>query len=209
MPMTCHIPVSREPLLRLECRGHIIVPTEGQALHRASAREEVMRRGRESILCSGFLCSKLGWIITKGKLQMKKRMTPLALVVVLLLVAAAPALAYGPSHQNQDRNRTGGQPDMMPGRQLFSLTGTITGLAADSITVMVHNGNRFVKPYIGQELVVLVTENTRYWQRTPDGYVPIGFGDVQVGDATSIRGIVSDETFTALRVTVDVPCCMP
>jgi hypothetical protein len=173
-----------------------------------------MRTSRESVPFSGLLCNQFGWIKTKGKHQMKKRMTLLALVVVvLLLVAASPALACSPSHQNQhenqNRNQTGEQPDLLPGKPIFALTGTITAVGADSITVLVYNGNRLVRPYFGQELAVLVTESTRYWQWTPDGYVPIGFGDVQIGDTTSIRGLVSDETFTALRVTIDVPCCTP
>jgi len=116
-------------------------------------------------------------------------------------------------NQNQEKNGqqhgAGRQPDPLPGTQLFTLTGTITTVDASAITVLVHNGNRFVKPYLGQELVVLVTENTSYWQWTPDGYIPIGLGDIQVGDTTSMRGLVSDGAFTATRVTIDVPCCIP
>jgi hypothetical protein len=149
----------------------------------------------------------------KGELSMNKRWTLLILAVLLVLVAASPALAAGPAHQNrheiQNRNKAGVDVGTMPGRPLFALTGTVASVGADSITVLVYNGNRFVKPYFGQELVVLVTENTRYWQWTPEGCVPIGFGDVQVGDTTSMQGLVSDETFTAQRVTVDVPCCTP
>jgi hypothetical protein len=37
--------------------------------------------------------------------------------------------------------------------------------------------------------------------------VPILFGDVQMGNATSIEGTVREGVFTALWVTVDVPCC--
>ena len=144
---------------------------------------------------------------------MKKRLTLLILVLLATLVAASPALAAGPANQNRHENRnnhgTSGRMDMPAGRPVFALTGTITAIGADSITVLVYNGNRFVKSYFGQELVVPVTESTRYWQWTPDGYVPIGFGDVQVGDTTSMWGLVSDGIFTVLRVTIDVPCCTP
>lgn len=144
---------------------------------------------------------------------MKMRLTLVILVVLAMLVAASPALAAGPAnqnrHENQNRNKIGGQPEILPGKPLFTLTGTITALGSDSITVLVHNGNRFVKPYMGQELVVLVTEGTRYREYTPEGCVPIGFGDLKVGDTTSIQGTVSDGTFAALRVTVDAPCCTP
>ncbi len=159
---------------------------------------------------------------------MKKRWTLLILVVLATLVAAAPALAAGPGgpggqqqqgdqyqqanqnqqgNQNQHRNQVG-EPQLN-NRQMFSLTGTITALGTDSITVLVRNGNRLVKPYIGQELLVQVTGATRYRQWTADGCIPITFKDLGVGDATSIQGTVSEEVFTAARVTVDVPCCTP
>ncbi len=97
----------------------------------------------------------------------------------------------------------------MPGKQLFTVTGTITALDTGVITVMVHNGNRFVKPYVGLDLPVQVTGDTVYRAYTPDGCVPIGFEDLEVGDTTSVQGSVIDEGFTARRVTVDVPCCTP
>ena len=144
---------------------------------------------------------------------MKTRLTLVILVVLAMLIAASPALAAGPAnqnrHQNQERNRAEGQPEPLPGRQFFTLTGIIAALGSDSITVLVHNGNRFVKPYVGQELAVRVTGDTRYREYTPGGCVPIGFGDLQVGDTTSIQGTVSDEVFAAQWVTVDVPCCTP
>jgi len=117
--------------------------------------------------------------------------------------------------QNQEKSQhrhgegNGGQPSPLPRTQLFTLTGTITVLSADSITASVHNGNRFVKPYIGQELVVLVTGDTAYRAYRPSGCVPIGFEDPEVGDSVSIKGTVSEGAFTALRVTIDVPCCTP
>jgi hypothetical protein len=142
---------------------------------------------------------------------MKKRWTLLIFVVLATLIAATPALAAGPGNQNRQENEHRyqvGQP-LPSNQQVFTLTGTITAIGTDSITVLVHNGNRLIKPYIGQELVVQVTENTRYRQWTPDGCVPITFEDLEVGDATSIQGTVSEEVFTAARVTVDVPCCTP
>jgi len=142
---------------------------------------------------------------------MKKRWMLLILVVLTTLIAATPALAAGPGNQNRQENQHRykvGEPQLHNG-QIFALTGTITALGTDSITVLVQNGNRLVKPYIGQELVVQVTDNTRYRQWTPEGCIPIAFEDLEVGDATSIQGTVSEEVFTAARVTVDVPCCTP
>ncbi len=142
---------------------------------------------------------------------MKKSWTLLILVVLATLIAATPALAAGPGNQNQQENqhRYGvGVPQLHNG-QIFALTGAITALGTDSITVLVRNGNRLIKPYIGQELVVQVTESTRYRQWTPEGCVPITFEDLEVGDTTSIEGTGSEGIFTAARVTVDVPCCTP
>ena len=161
---------------------------------------------------------------------MKKRWALLIFIVLATLVAAAPALAaghggqqqgnqyqqanqgqqanqYQQANQNQQGNQIGEpQPS---GRQMFSLTGTITALGTDSITVLVRNGNHLVKPYIGQELVVQVTGATRYRQWTANGCIPITIEDLEAGDATSIQGTVSEEVFIAARVTVDVPCCTP
>jgi hypothetical protein len=112
-------------------------------------------------------------------------------------------------NQHGERNGHGEQPNPLPGNQLFALTGTITLLDTGSIRVMVYNGNRFVKPYIGQELVVLVTEDTVYRAYTPDGCVPIDFEHLEEGDSVYIKGTVSEGVFTALQVTADVPCCTP
>ena len=141
---------------------------------------------------------------------MKKRWMLLILVVLVMTIAATPALAAGSGSQNrqgnQHRYELGPQPN---NRYAFALTGTITAIGTDSITVLVHNGDRLVKPYIGQEVVVLVVDNTRYRQWTPEGCIPIAFEDLEVGDTTSIQGTVSEEVLTAARVTVDVPCCTP
>ncbi len=142
----------------------------------------------------------------------KRVMLPL-FVLMALLLAVTPALAAAAGdqnqHKNQFRNRVGGQPQALLGGQSFSLTGTISALGENSITVLVYNGSRLVKPYIGQDLIVLVTQNTRYRQWAPGGCTPITFGDLQVGDTTSVEGKVSGDVFTAQRVTVDVPCCTP
>jgi hypothetical protein len=144
---------------------------------------------------------------------MNKRWMFATLALLMVLVAASPAMAAGAAnqsrHEDQNGNRTGAELGRLPGKPVFALTGTVTALGADSISVLVYKGNRFVKSYLGQELVVLVAENTRYWQWTPDGYIPIGLDDVQVGDTTSMQGLVSDGTLTARRVTIDVPCCTP
>jgi len=131
------------------------------------------------------------------------------MIVAIMLATAAPALAaghgLGTRGGDQNRHQQAGQPVMPNARQPFALVGTITALGADTITVQVQSGNRYVKPYIGQELTVQVTGSTRYMRWTADGSVPISFADLNVGDATNINGTLAESTFTATRVTIDVP----
>ena len=142
---------------------------------------------------------------------MKKKLVVLMLVALVGLAAAAPALAAGRGGDADNRHADGNQRPRLPGRQYFTLVGIITEVSGDTITVEVYHGNRFVKPYIGLELAVQVNAGTEYRRWTPTGCVPIDPDEVTVGDTTSIHGMVSDETFVASRVTVDVPldCCTP
>jgi hypothetical protein len=145
---------------------------------------------------------------------MKKKLTILALVALAVLVVATPALADGSGVGKIWRHRERVREHTLAERQIFALTGVITALDLESdtptITVEVRNGTPLVKPYIGEDpLVVLVTDETTYKQWTETGCVPIDASEVSMGDTVSMQGIVSGETFTANRVTVDVPlnCC--
>ena len=144
---------------------------------------------------------------------MRKRLSFVILLALAALLAATPALAAGSSLGKGDpfqyRNRIRNQPAGPNGGQLFTLTGVITDLGSDTITVLIYNGNRLVQPYVGTELVVQVTESTRYLQWSPDGCSPISFDDLEVDHTTSMQGMVSDGAFLADRVTMDVPCCSP
>jgi len=102
----------------------------------------------------------------------------------------------------------------LPGTQLFTLTGTIKALQTDaSITVTLHNGNRFIKRLVEDgQLLIEVTGATEYRLYTGGTCIPGEFSDLTVGDTVHIKGTmsVSDDgayTLTATRVTVDVPCC--
>jgi len=131
---------------------------------------------------------------------MKRRLFVMAMVV-LMLATAAPALAdgRGEGHPGGDQNRH------QRARQPFALVGTITGVDTDTITVEVQSGNRYAKPYVGQELSIQVTGSTRTMRWTSAGSVPISLADLSVGDSASINGLLSEDTFTATRVTIDVP----
>lgn len=155
--------------------------------------------------------------------MMKKTVTFLILAAVLALLAAGPVMAAGGGrnsngghhngHQNghqMERAREQGSEGLRR-RQYFTLVGLISGLADDSVTVQVHSGNRFVKPYVGEVLAVQIDEATEYRRWTPAGCVLIEPAEVEVGDAASIHGTVTGEGFLAERVTVDVhaDCCTP
>jgi type II secretory pathway pseudopilin PulG len=110
-------------------------------------------------------------------------------------------------------NDEAAEASSLPGVQLFTLTGTIAALEDyASITVAQHNGNRFVKRLVEQgQLLVVVTGATEYRQYTGGTCIPADFSDLLVGDTVHIKGPVSVDaegviTFTATRVTVDVPC---
>ena len=149
---------------------------------------------------------------------MRKQIVLLTVAVILILTIASPALAAGKgqgpgqapgSGQEQGAGhryqRTEQNQPELPGRQYFALVGVISGLSSDAITVEIHNGNRFVKPYVGEALTVQLDSSTVYQRWTPEGCVPIGFGEITIGDTTSIHGSVSEGDFLAERVTVDVP----
>lgn len=161
---------------------------------------------------------------------MRKKIVILTLVAMLVLTVVSPVLAAGaqatgngkgagqggnagqgqPSRQ-QHRHTERNVPEDLPGRQYFTLVGVISDLTSDAITVQVHNGNRFVKPFAGDSLTVELTAGTVYRRWTPAGCVEIPFEEVDLGDTTSIHGSVSEGVFLAERVTVDVPldCCTP
>jgi hypothetical protein len=129
------------------------------------------------------------------------------LVVLVALLATTPALAAGPRRGKGPQHQQGHGQGAQLVRQSFSLVGVITGRDTGSITVQVYNGNRLAQPYIGQALTVQLTGSTRYRQWQPEGCIPTSFDGVQAGDTTRIQGTVSDDIFTAQRVTVDVPWC--
>ena len=113
---------------------------------------------------------------------MRKKLALLALAALITLVTATPVLAALDG---------GGQP--------FSLVGTITAIGADTITVEALNYR-----FVGQELTVKVTGDTRFFEWTADGPLPIIFDDVDVGDSTNMKGTMPDGVFVASQVTVDV-----
>ncbi len=162
---------------------------------------------------------------------MRKTLILLALSAVVALASTSMAFAAGgrqgnmpqpqkqgsmhqPQNQgkmHQPRNRGDARPEESPGRPYFTLVGIISHIDAGGITVQIHNGNRFVKDYVGGELTIKVADGAEYRRWTPSGCVPIDPADIEAGDTASIRGSVMEGVFWAERITVDVPldCCTP
>ena len=135
---------------------------------------------------------------------MNRKLVTLALVSLMLLIVAGPVLAA--------------PPEAMPGQQYFTLVGFIREVNVDAdgngtITVDVVHGNRFVKPDIGDEKSVQVTDGTTYRKNVGGYCIPLTDPiEEYVNHTVSIHGTVADGgAYEASRVTVDVPldCCTP
>lgn len=118
-----------------------------------------------------------------------KKLFSVLLLVVMLSVGAAPALAA-----NADAAKRG---------TLFNLSGEITSIGDTSITVKVLTGSAVVRSYLGKELVIQVTDSTRFLRKVPDSTVKITFADLVVGDKVSVQGSVKNNVWTATRITAD------
>jgi hypothetical protein len=135
---------------------------------------------------------------------MKKSLWILLSVVLLTTVVALPASASG----GKVRHRTGTR---------FSLVGQVTEIDPETqtVTVMVLQGNRFVKDHIDAELTISTTEDTVYRKYGDPPHVFITFDEITEDDYVSMMGLVTtegeaeSEVFTAERITTDVsPECV-
>jgi hypothetical protein len=115
-----------------------------------------------------------------------KRWMLFVLVFGLLLSIVSPAMAAGP-----------GGP-----RGRFALAGKITAIGDGTVTVKVLAGNKLVKPYVGQELTVTVTDSTRFLLKEGTAVTPITLADLKVGDKVSVNGRLANQVWTAKRITV-------
>ncbi len=132
---------------------------------------------------------------------MKKTLV-LLLVLIFAFAAVFPAYAAG-------NNPGSGQGQKGP-RGTFAMTGTITAIGANTVTVQVIRGNNLVKPYIGTQLTVTVTAATRYLFKDGTTTTPITFADLKVGDPVSVNGAVANGIWTTKRITVGASLsCLP
>lgn len=107
-------------------------------------------------------------------------------------VSQGPGPGSGPAIAKQQKGS--------PGK--FTLSGTITGIGTDNVTIEVFRGSKVVKPYLSTELLIYVTASTRYLMKEASIVVPIEFEDLEVGQLVSVNGTLASDTWTALRITV-------
>lgn len=132
---------------------------------------------------------------------MKKTLV-LLLVLIFAFAAVFPADAAG-------NNPGTGQGQKGP-RGTFAMTGYITAIGSNTVTIQVYRGNNLVKPYIGQMLTVMVTSSTRYIFKNGTTSTPIKFTDLKVGDPVSANGTVANGVWTTKRITVGASLsCLP
>jgi hypothetical protein len=133
-----------------------------------------------------------------------KRM--IALLVVLLvafaLVIPASAKGNGPGGDRNGNPGTGTGAGQTGKKNVFALSGTITGLGTNSVTIEIVGANKLVQASPGTQITVTVTPLTRYLLRDGTTATSILFTDLAVGQPVSIQGVLIDNTWTASRITV-------
>jgi hypothetical protein len=139
---------------------------------------------------------------------MMKKLTVMLLVVLMLVTTVVPAFAAGgpPANRNSgsgDQNN-GNQAGVNQGKTTikppYALVGKITAIDTvnHTITAMVIKGNSLAVDFIGQEVILRTTTETRFLMRSG---IPITFGDLNVGDNISGLGSFVDGVWTASRIT--------
>jgi hypothetical protein len=91
----------------------------------------------------------------------------------------------------------GGPPPVRGKSGSLTLAGVIT-----AVMVQVTGSNPMVREYVGQTLGLQTTSSTRYLLKTDTGTVPITFADLTIGQKVSASGMVANNVWTAMRITV-------
>ncbi len=83
-----------------------------------------------------------------------KKITVIALVLIMLAISAVPAFAAGgpPADRGAANGNGNENPSRFGVRNPYALSGTIADIdaVARTVTITIVCGNRLVKPYIGQ-----------------------------------------------------------
>jgi len=95
-------------------------------------------------------------------------------------------------------------------RGIFTMSGTIAAIDTSTVTINVLHGNKLVQPYLGTQVIVTVTSQTRYLSRDGTTTTTIGFAYLQVGQKVSVQGTVANSAWTVSRITVGaLLSCLP
>lgn len=138
---------------------------------------------------------------------MKKFIVTL-LVVVLALAMVAPVAAAGNGPGSGGGNGSGQQG----ARGTFAITGTITAIGSNTVTIQVYRGNTLVQPYLGTQVTVTTTAATRYLYKSSSTATAtvIARSALQVGNPVSVNGTLANNVWTASRITVGASlACLP
>ncbi len=134
-----------------------------------------------------------------------------ALVMVFAFTIPASAGGNGPGGGNGSGGAgTGSGQGQQGTRGTFAITGTITAIGTNTVTINVVRGNKLVQPHLGTQVTVTVTSRTRYIYKDGTTTTTIGFADLQVGQPVSINGTVANNVWTVSRITVGASLsCLP
>lgn len=129
------------------------------------------------------------------------------LVVVAMVLVVAPA-AFAGNGKGNGTGKGGGSKATVVN---YSLSGTVTAVGADSITLTVVRGNKAARAYKGQTVTLNITATTLLYKRTADReLVTAALADFAAGDRVNSSGTLdrsdaSAPVFTARRATIALP----
>ena len=143
---------------------------------------------------------------------MRKLLILAVIGLVALSIVPAALAGNGPGGGTGTCPGTGPGTGTCPGPQgggaQYAVNGTVTALGADSLTVTVNAGNRAVRAFVGQAVVLKTTAATLLYERNADGtLVAVTLAAFAAGDRITSVGTVdltvaASPVFTAYRVTL-------
>jgi hypothetical protein len=145
-----------------------------------------------------------------------KKMLVLLVVLMLTFALVIPAAAGNGPGGGGKGNGTGSGTGSGTGqgqqgtRGTFAITGTIASVGTSTVTINVVHGNKLVHPYLGTQVTVTATSQTRYLYKDGTTSTTIGFADLKVGQPVSVNGTAANNVWTVTRITVGASLsCLP
>ena len=142
-----------------------------------------------------------------------KKIVILFVVLVMVFAFTIPASAggYGPGGGNGSGGTGSGSGQGQQGtRGTFAITGKVAEIGTNTVTIDVSHGNKLVHPYLGTQVTVTVTSQTRYLNKEGTTTTTIGFVDLKVVQPVSVNGTVANNIWSVSRITVGASLsCLP